>query len=735
MIYKLSLVVLLATTTACFVGCSDQFLQDKKPYGSFGTSTIYGGYEGAKGRVDFLYYAMAPRPTEKINPDYPSTGVDDDYSKSTEEYAGFSDYVNPNIILTYSSVPDYIYKENKNISPYGRIRECNDVIEGISKSDGLSEEEKKELLGQAYFFRAWRYYLLVRIYGGVPIIDYVQNPIVGDNGGESLVVPRATTKECIDFMCNDLKIASEYLPATWAKGAADFGRVTSGTALALQGRIRLLYASPLFNRKDNADRWELAYESNKAAVITLEGSGRFGLAYENNPGINATGWAKMFSSYTGSDNNGISEAVFVRLHNTLTNSSDYKQTNGWEQGIRPVNAYGTGGKTVTSNMVDLFPMADGKRPGESVYPYVERLFFQNRDPRFYQTFAFPGVRWAFNGDPTSLDPSGFLYPYSGVNYELWSYCWYKPEDTEVIDNDDESGYAADGLGNKNNSVYLRKRSDDLDLNSTPLYEYMTTTTDKGFTRSAAPYMEMRFAEVLLNFAESACGAGHYEEAWNALTRIRKRVGYTEENNFGLDPAIKNDRARLMKAILYERQVELAYEGKRFDDMRRWMLWDGGLKQETLNADWKLSGFGGNTCKWLDVEPLNGQRRRNIEIYTTKTAKEEDKSDPLKEKDGDGIALYPRPKALKLTTDVTTLDLEEPDQNSNIYKLGAFYGEHLLRKNKRADGDVTKTVTFLPKYYLIGFKDNMMINNVTLHQTIGWYDRNTSSDGTYDPLAE
>lgn len=737
-IYKFGLIALTAATVTCVAGCSDEFLQEKKPYGSYGSSTIYEDYEGAKGRVDFLYYALMPKPTDGISADNPSTGVSDDYSKSTEEYAGFSCYVDPNTILDYQTVPDYIYKENKNVSPYGRIRECNDVIEGVSASEGLTEVQKRELLGQAYFFRAWRYYLLVKIYGGVPIIDHVQNPIVGDNGGVNLAIPRATTKQCVDFMCEDLRLASEYLPAKWENDGVDFGRVTAGAALALQGRIRLLYASPLFNRSDDRERWNQAYLSNKNAVNTLEASGRFGLAYENNPGKNASGWAKLFCSYTGSDENNISEAVFVRLHNNRSNSAEDKQINRWEQDIRPANAYGTGGKTPTANMVDLFPMADGKRPGLSdTYLYEQELFFENRDPRFYRTFAFPGVRWTFNGDPTSLNTAGnnYLYPYVGNAYELWSYCWYKPDDAGIMDNVGESGYAADGLGSKNTGVYLRKKTDDFDINpNNPTYIYETNMTDKGFTRSGAPYMEIRFAEVLLNLAESACGAEQYDDAWKALCRIRARVGYTAEKNYGLDPAIKNDRARLMEAILYERQVELAYEGKRFDDMRRWMLWDGGVGQETINPTWKLTGFGGNTCTYLGVKPLNGQRRTNIEIYIDETAPEENGKDPLVAKLSEsGLS---RPKALNLSSDDLLIDNENPNTNSNIYKLDQFYREHFKRKNKRADGNEEYTITFKPEYYFIGFKDNMMINNVTLLQTIGWTDRNKGgAEGTYDPLME
>lgn len=66
-------------------------------------------------------------------------------------------------------------------------------------------------------------------------------------------------------------------------------------------------------------------------------------------------------------------------------------------------------------------------------------------------------------------------------------------------------------------------------------------------------------------------------------------------------------------ILYERQIEFAYEGKRFDDLRRWMLFDGGTGHvEGAPASWTLTGFDGNTCEFLGFKALNGQRRENIQ---------------------------------------------------------------------------------------------------------------------------
>ncbi len=715
---KIGLIVALAAMTAFSSGCSDDFLSEKQNYGNY-TDVIYNDYEGAKGRVNFLYAILLPYTGgSTTNFGWHSIGESDDFSKSTEEYGGFSSFVDPNKILDNTTVTDYIYGENKNVSPYGRIRECNMILDGI-KNSSLPETQKEELLGQVYFFRAWCYYRLVKIYGGIPIIDYVQNPLIGESGGVDLVVPRATTKACIDFICQDLEIAASYLPAKWDIPASDYGRVTSGTAMALAGRTRLLYASPLFNRSDNADRWNLAYEATKEAKDKLAYS--FGDA-----GSNASKWAGMFVSYENP------EAVFIALYNNL-NGGDYKKNNGWENGIRPSNIYGGGGKSSTAEMVDLFPMADGKKPGTSqTYVYDKEMFFVNRDPRFYRTFAFPGVRWAASADlskPNSEQP--LIYPYAkGESYELWGYSWYA--DAETQGSDGESGWGADGLGSNNKSIYIRKRTDDFDINKSSFYSFDLTNK---FALSATPYMEIRYAEVLLNFAEAACGANKLDEALNALKEVRARVGYTADNNYGLSTDLGSSRAKLFAAILYERQVELAFEGKRFDDMRRWLLWDGGSGQETVKSTWKLTGFDGNTCTYLGVSPLNGTRRTGIEMRVADSrgfAARDNSKDPLKAAAASGDATAARPVALNLMTDVTVAE----DVNKPIDKLVDFYRANLKRKEMRIDGDTRYTIKFQPQYYIIGFRTNMQANNTQLLQTVGWADyMNGGAPGTFDPLAE
>ena len=62
-INKICLTASMVTGLICFTGCSDDFLKDKKVYGSYDASVVYENYETAKSRVDFLYLALLPSST------------------------------------------------------------------------------------------------------------------------------------------------------------------------------------------------------------------------------------------------------------------------------------------------------------------------------------------------------------------------------------------------------------------------------------------------------------------------------------------------------------------------------------------------------------------------------------------------------------------------------------------------------------------------------------------------
>ncbi len=731
----------LAVTVVGLAACSDKFLEEKKLYGKYSDATVYNNYETAQNRIDNFYYQLLPGQKEGdgMYADIVSTGSNDDDACSTEEYAGVSAWEDNTNILDYqilnSKKWDHLYVEFKENSPYGQIRNINDAIDGLQNHSTLSENEKNELLGQAYFFRAWRYFTMVRWHGGVPIIKEVQNALYSKSMDGSLIVHRSTTKECIDFICEDLDKAAELLPAQWGRVASNWGRVTKGTALALKGRALLLWASPLFNRSDEPARWEAAYQANETARKVLEESG-YGLAYENNPGAateSAANWGKMFLNVQGSDGN-VNEAVFVTLYNNLSKQSDNSEkNNGWEHGIRPKTASGGGGKSATAEIVDLFPMADGKRPGASTtYNYDKKAFFANRDPRFYRTFAFPGVKWTFDGNPKDLltaqlndlvYPNITLkdgYPYNGADYVLWSYAWYK--DATKQDSETSSGWYADALADSRRSVYVRKRSDDSQLNAgSPMYIYVDNNGKCSFSQSGAPYMEMRFAEVLLNLAECAAATNRGQEALDLLKRIRSRVydPTTVDADYGL---VNGSRAENIEQVLYERQIELAYEGKRFEDMRRWLLFDGGVGQAALSPTWEVKGYGGDTWTFLGYKdadrPNKYGKNHIIEMYAKElAAKDEDNgSDPIL------AAGINRPSPLDLSK---RADGEQA--------LIDFYTNNLERKDRLEDNNTDKVPTFQPFYYFLGLCHSAMYNDAALIQTIGWEDYSHGGDGRYDPL--
>lgn len=745
-------------TAFAFASCSDEFLEEKKNFDNTSTE-IYDYFSGAEGRLNDLYYWCNPNIQASRLWQFPSMGLEDDHSRSTEEYSGFGCYVDPqvnmNTVTGTTQPPEYFqgtsaYSMSSNA--WGRIRNVNDVIAGITNG-ALSEDEKEELLGQAYFLRAWCYYYLVRYYGGVPIVTEVL-----DASSES-ARPRSSTKECLDFICDDLDKAATMLKKRTVDNrwpTSDYGRVTTATALALKGRVLLLWASPLFNRDNDASRWTEAYNFMAEALPTIDASG-FGLGHEGEPGVNGSGWAQMFLDLTNNP-----EGLYVSLYNRYIPdlTPDYQRNNLWEQQIRPANTLGNTGKTPSAMIIDLFPMKDGKRPVSynsyskletSSYEYDPEHPFLNRDPRFYRTFAFPGEYWRFYGDPNTGTSCN---PYTGDQYILWNYVWYN-DPSKYDDPQSGDAYGADNLLDKVHGMYIRKFSDDRDVNNSQNYDYNTEGKSIGFRCCQTSTMEIRYAEVLLNYAEAACMTNHMDLAVAQLKRIRARAGYDSSNNYGLPANLAGDQAACMSAILYERQIEFAYEGKRFEDMRRWLLFDGGANFANIGAK-ALTGWGGNTCTWLGVTPFNNQRRENMEFrlkdeYNYKDGKsgitwqvtsavpsERDASNP------DPLLGGSSPKMTRAERDAYAVDLSETIKQmplaEQLENLKTFYNQYLVRKTKKGDSyDSSNSqlrTNFLPRYYILGLTQSAQANNPTLEQTVGWEDYSRGgAPGTFDPLAE
>lgn len=393
---------------------------------------------------------------------------------------------------------------------YSRIRAINTFFENISNVPGLDKAGREALMGQVYFFRAYQYYQMVKLYGGVPIITGVQSPV----DSTTTMVARNTTLECFDYITKSLDSAIQFLPHSWP--ASGLGRVTRGAAMVVKGQALLLKASPLFCPQQNhSEFWTDAYNAYKEALTELDanGAGLYtkggSMAYQN-----------MWYDKTGAANEMI---LFVRY-------ADPTKTNGFQAGQRPlsVSAGSAGAVQPTWEMVKAFPMANGKNIDEPGSGYDAAYFWKNRDPRFYQTIVYNGavygfatntnrVQWTFPGDPAD----GYLGPYQ------------------------RSGF------------YTRKGID-------------TTLATADLSKQAFDWPVIRYPEVLLDMAECANETGDRSLAKTNIVLIRKRAGVVDDGsgNYGLAAGVGTSYQATLNALMKERQIELSFEGKRFWDLRR-----------------------------------------------------------------------------------------------------------------------------------------------------------------------
>ena len=397
--------------------------------------------------------------------------------------------------------------------PYDNIRDINELIDNVDKGS-LSTPDKKSLKGQAMFFRAWQYFEMVKRYGGVPLILHAQS--LSDN----LLVKRNKTSECVQQIIRDLDSAIAYLPAITPTDAANDGHVHKGTAMAVKGRVLLYYASPQFDPNQSAvGRWQAAYQANKDARDYLQSKG-FGLF----PNF-TTLWFNEMNK----------EDIFVRRYLYTPNNS--ASWHNWSAATRPldISQGATGANRPTLEMINAFPMKDGKSITDptSAYTYDANYYWKNRDPRFWQTIVYNGA--FFQVDNNGLAPGRIQWTYVGGEQN----------------NPTTTGY------------YMRKAVD-------------TTQTSIQAYNSSTDWIEIRYAEVLLNLAEAANEVGNTSEAYPLLTAIRARAGIDQgpDNLYGLEAGM--DQNQMRQAIRLERQIELAYEGKRFWDLRRWRAFESTL---------------------------------------------------------------------------------------------------------------------------------------------------------------
>lgn len=435
--------------------------------------------------------------------------------------------------LTSESVTDFYASGSAGAYPY--MRRINMLFANIDNY-GLKPSQTAVIKAQAYFLRAYVYFDLLKLYGGIP---YITKP--EDFETDSLDVPRNSTSQCIDSILADLSHCS-VLPKVWT--GQDFGRITRDAALAFKARVLLTWASPQFNPTNDMSRWQLALTAAQNAYDTCTMDGY--ALYSNYARINQ-------DVAVATDK----EPLLWRAFNGTNVSGQYE---GYDGVTRPYSmSAGSGGTTnnPTWNLVTAYPMADGQPISNSSvkYPYDSVYYWHNRDPRFYSTIVYNGAVYGL-----ASTPARHQWQYQNITI-------------------DKGHVTSTGF-------YCRKNID-------------TTVSNVNSQYGKTFWVELRFAEVVMDLAECANMTGNTALCNQMLGLIRKRAGIVNnDGNYGIPQGVSTDS--MENFILNEREIEFAFEGKRYDDLRRTRHFDkldGSYRQQLVL--WFKSSY-----KSTDFEKVN-----------------------------------------------------------------------------------------------------------------------------------
>lgn len=388
---------------------------------------------------------------------------------------------------------------------YVTIQRANTLITGMERGkEQVSEPVYNRIQAEARIIRAWAYYHLTFMFGGVPLVTHPLNP-------DEYQVAATPQAEIVDFLLAEL---DEVAPAvSWRP--ADRGRIGRGVALGLKARIAL------------ADgRYAIAAAAAEAVIS----NGEFGL----NPRF------RDLFTRSGQLLNAGNEIMFefFRSNNSPTEIRNYVPL-----GQASRNLGGQSGKFPTQRLVDMFECLDGKRIDESAV-YDPANPSRNRDERLRWTVAMHGdtiTHYGAGHVPRSCvfniyDPTTSFYNHTtGV----WS----------TGTNNDLSnpfGPVSSGVG------YLWAK-----------YTY----NDENLTEARVSWIYMRYAEILLTYAEAKIELNQLDASVvNALDLLRSRGRLP-----GVTAEIWGDQQKMRQLVRRERTIELALEGFRWFDIRRWEI--------------------------------------------------------------------------------------------------------------------------------------------------------------------
>lgn len=591
---------LLVLCAGALAACTDL---DIPPKNIFNEEDIFGSAAGVKSYVARMYSTM---PMEDFRYSF-ERGFYDNGTKHRQMCCATGEAIGRDTQAAHPESGSNMWDR-----AYGAIREINTFLEALPKYRGnYSETEYNTFMGEARFVRAYFYFAMTKRYGGIPILDHVID-YPAHATLEDTWTPRNSEQECWDFIGDDLDFAIGNLP-----DKNDKGRANRYAAAALKSRA-MLYAGSI--AKYNTV--EEVYKEKRICGIPAERAAHyFEEAYEaskivdeGNYSLYKKQWAAgdrqaQADNFTALflDENSNPETIFARYYKLEMSVHDYDSsvsprqtaTSGNDSEVSPtvdfielfdgvdLDAKGkfefldaAGHYKMYANPMDAFATAEPRLLGTVIFPMskfknqyieirrglytgtvgegIERLIQEGETQNYA---SVPAIQQLISEKKLMLSDQ-----FNGPSYDLKSPYTPYPGATPVnqINVTGPNGpVSAWNFGNIG-GTYLRKYLD-------------PNLTKQGNNISTQNWIELRYAEVLLNRAEAAAelvlagkttspsGDNYGAEAFRCINLVRERAG--------ADLLTSAADLNSIDVVRRERRKELAFENHAYWDLKRWRILD------------------------------------------------------------------------------------------------------------------------------------------------------------------
>lgn len=439
---------------------------------------------------------------------------------------------------------------------YELVHRANTVIRNVAGMP-ISQQTIDRVTGEARFLRAMAYFRMLNCWGGVPYYDETCD--INEEFAH-LDTPRCTADELRGHILDDLTDAIRKLPVSW--DVADLGRATKGAAYALRGKVYL------FNRQ-----WDEAVADFEEIVYNKTNN----YGYSLHPDYN-----DLFRLYNGRHSDEMIFSIQSIDGNTAGYALDIVSYFGNKSTMRLI----AGNRIVPSTtLVDMYENPDGSQfDWDDVFPGFNAGDSQMRR-RLMCVAIDQGsteVTSTLDSDTTKVmdayrlrDPRLCLNVITPYSHYLGTDAGSSPMDKQFVLADPTKGGAP-----MEAMAFIRNSEG---WNSYFWRKWIPTGNLDGYwgeyTRTPYEFPLIRLGDVLLMLAEAYNESGAIDKAVIELNKVRERVGMP-----GLDSGAAwlavNGKEDMAERIRRERAFELAGEGQRYWDLKRWGLLEQSVKNAT-----------------------------------------------------------------------------------------------------------------------------------------------------------